>query len=118
MTMIEISAGDRKWTARIDDTPAAREFLAQLPLKLTLEDFGGNEKIAYLPRALTREGAPAAITPKAGDVAFYVPWGNLAIFYRDGHHSPGLILLGRLEDDASKLAEHGSIEITIRRNAQ
>lgn len=115
VTTIEIVAGSRRWTSRIDDTPAARDFLAQLPLELTLTDFGGNEKIADLPRSLTREEAPAAITPKAGDVAFYAPWGNLAIFYRDGHHSPGLILLGRIENNVSALAGGRPITVAINR---
>ncbi|MBK8177276.1 MAG: hypothetical protein IPK66_19075 [Rhodospirillales bacterium] len=114
---IEIVSGDRRWTARIDDTPAARDFLAQLPLKLTLKDFGGNEKIADLPRRLTREGAPDAITPRAGDVAFYAPWGNLAIFYGHGHHSPGLVPPGRIEGDVSALAGGRPVTVSIDRAA-
>ena len=43
LTIIELVAGSRRWTWRMDDTPTARDFLAQLPLKLTLTDFGGNE---------------------------------------------------------------------------
>ncbi|MCD2323050.1 hypothetical protein LQ953_03360 [Sphingomonas sp. IC-56] len=62
MTAVQIVSGSRRWIARIDDGPAARDFLAQLPLELTLEDYGGNEKIADLPRPLTRKGAPGAIT--------------------------------------------------------
>lgn len=115
MTKITIAAGDQQWTAQIEDTPAGREFLAQLPLKLNLKDFGGSEKIADLPRPLTREGAPDAITPKAGDVTFYAPWGNLAIFYRDGHRSPGLIPLGHLERDPAALAAKNPKTVTISR---
>ncbi|MBX9933362.1 MAG: hypothetical protein K2Y56_17805 [Methylobacterium sp.] len=118
MTMIEIIAGDRRWTARIDATPAGRGFLSQLPLELTLNDFGGNEKIADLPRPLTRRDAPKAVTPRAGDVGFYAPWGNLALFYRDGHHSPGLIPLGRIERDESGLAGSGSMKVSIRLAAE
>ena len=114
VTMVEIVAGDQRWTARIDATPAGRDFLAQLPLELTLKDYGGNEKIADLPRPLTRKGAPEAVTPHAGDVAFYAPWGNLALFYRDGKHSPGLIPLGRIEGRADVLAGNGPIKVSIR----
>lgn len=114
MTTIEIAASDRHWTARIKDTPAGRDFLAHLPLTLTLKDFGGNEKIADLPRPLSKEGAPDAVTPRKGDVAFYAPWGNLALFYRDGHHSPGLILLGRIEGDVAGLADGRPIEVSIK----
>ena len=114
MTSIEIVSGSHKWTAKIDDGPAARDFLAQLPLTLTLKDYGRNEKIADLPRPLTREGAPDAVTPQAGDVAFYAPWGNLAIFYRDGLHSPGLIRLGRLDSDPAEFAGKDPLPVRIR----
>jgi hypothetical protein len=115
LTKIEIVAGERRWTARIDATPAARDFLAQLPLELTLKDFAGNEKIADLPHPLTRKDAPDAITPHVGDIAFYAPWGNLAIFYRDGHHSPGLIPLGRIDGEAVGLAGSQPVKVSIRR---
>lgn len=118
MTTVEIVSGTHRWTARIDDGPAARDFLAQLPLELTLKDYGGNEKIADLPRPLTREGAPDAITPREGDVAFYAPWGNVAIFYRDGHHSPGLIRLGQLESDPVEFAGPTPLSVSIRRPAR
>lgn len=114
MTIIEFVSGSRRWTAEIDDGPAARDFLAQLPLTLALQDFGGNEKIADLPRALARDAAPDAMTPRAGDVAFYAPWGNLAIFYRNGQHSSGLIRLGRLQGEPADFGSAGSRNVTIR----
>ncbi|AUW58551.1 hypothetical protein C1T17_11020 [Sphingobium sp. SCG-1] len=115
MMTVEIVSGSRSWTVQMNDGPAARDFLAQLPLTLILKDYGGNEKIADLPHPLTRESAPEAVTPQAGDVAFYAPWGNLAIFYRDGHHSPGLIRLGQLRGDAAKFAGTEPLSVTIRR---
>lgn len=115
MTAIEIEADGKRWTARIVDTPAGREFLAQLPLTLTLKDWAGTEKIADLPRPLTRAGAPSAITPVVGDVTFYAPWGNLAIFYKDGRRSPGLIPLGRIDGDVGLLAAYDGVAVTIRR---
>ncbi|WP_327753206.1 cyclophilin-like fold protein [Sphingobium sp. SJ10-10] len=114
MTTIEIVADSRKWKAHIDDGPAARDFLAQLPLTLTLKDYGGSERIADLPRPLTRKGAPDAVTPRAGNVAFYASWGNLAIFYRDGHQSPGLSLLGRPDGDPMEFAGADPLSVTIR----
>ena len=101
---IRIVAGERVVTARLEDSAAARDFSALLPLRVTLKDYASTEKVADLPRALAVEGAPAAITPVARDLAYYAPWGNLALFYRDGHHSPGLVRLGRIEPDAGQLA--------------
>ena len=53
------------------------------------------------------------MTPKTGDIAFYAPWGNLAIFYRDGHHSPGLIKLGTIDSNAEAFNVSGSLMATI-----
>lgn len=114
MTMIEMVSGARRWRVRLADSPSSRDFLVQLPLKLTLKDYAGTEKIADLPRKLTREGAPAAITPIKGDVTFYAPWGNLAIFYEDGQHSPGLVHLGRIEGDIAGLSGSAPMEVSIR----
>ena len=71
MTTIEIDAGTRQWTAQIADSPSARDFLAQLPLDLTLTDYAATEKVATLPRPLTRDGAPAAVTPRAGEIGYF-----------------------------------------------
>jgi hypothetical protein len=101
---IRINAGDTVLTARLEDSAAAREFEAMLPLRLTLKDYASTEKIADLPRKLSTDGAPAGIDPGAGDITFYAPWGNLAIFYREGRYSPGLVRLGRLELGAEQLA--------------
>tara|TARA_B100000378_G_scaffold273710_1_gene267034 strand:- start:4007 stop:4312 length:306 start_codon:yes stop_codon:yes gene_type:complete len=56
MTMIEIVAGDRRLTAHIGDAPMAREFLAQLPLELSLKDFGGNNGRRPAPTSQARGG--------------------------------------------------------------
>lgn len=83
------------------------------PLTVNMEDFHQTERIAYPPRKLDTSDAPDAATPTAGDLAYYSPWGNLALFYRDGPHSPGLVILGRLDDDADveRLATAARISI-------
>ncbi|MES3151732.1 cyclophilin-like fold protein [Sphingomonas faeni] len=116
MTKIDIDAGTRQWTAQIADSPSARDFLAQLPLDLTLTDYAATEKIATLPRPLTRDGAPAAVTPRAGEIGYYAPWGNIALYHKDGPRSPGLVLLGRIDELSADLASPGDVQVTIRRH--
>lgn len=94
---IVIIAADRRLTAELEDSPAARDFASLLPLDLTLSDYNRTEKVADLPRRLSTRRAPEGVEPKAGDIAYYAPWGNLAIFYRDFGYSRGLVRLGRLE---------------------
>lgn len=114
-TKIQISVDGTVLTAVLNDSKAAQEFAAMLPLTLRLEDYSGTEKISDLPRELTREGAPAGFDPSAGDVTFYVPWGNLALFYRDFRYSEGLVPLGRIEGGVEALSRPGPVTVKIER---
>lgn len=102
---IRIIAGERTLTAELENSAAGRNFAALLPLDLRLSDYNGTEKIADLPRRLSIDGAPEGIDPVVGDLAYYAPWGNLAIFYRDFGFSRGLVRLGRVEGDIDVLAK-------------
>ena len=83
--------------ATLLDNATARDFLSLLPMTLTLEDYASTEKIGYPPRKLSTAGAPAGIDPAVGDITYYAPWGNLAIFYKDFGYSKGLVKLGRID---------------------
>ena len=63
---------------KLNGTRAAEDFLSLLPLELTCKDFNNTEKVAYLPRRLDTQGAPAGFDPQTGSFAYYAPWGNLA----------------------------------------
>ncbi len=102
--------------AVLEDNVTTRDFLALLPLTVKLEDFAATEKIAYLPSKLSTHGAPSAINPKAGDVTYYAPWGNLALFHKDFRRSPGLVKLGRIVEGFDALKVAGASEITIERD--
>ena len=109
---IELTIGGTTVRAVLDDNPTTRDLLSLLPLKLPLKDFGGSEKIAYPPRRLTTDAAPAAATGRTGDLAYYAPWGNLAIFYHDGPRADGPIILGRLTPPGDESALTGDITLT------
>lgn len=100
--------------ATLNDSAAARDFAAQLPLTLNLTDFHQAEKIADLPRRLSTSGAPDGAAPRAGDLAYYAPWGNLAVFYRGGSHATGLIIIGHMADSGIKqLSGADEVDVTI-----
>ena len=102
-------------TATLDDNGSAREFAARLPLSLTLKDYAATEKIADLPGALSIKGSPEAYKPSAGDISYYAPWGNLAIFYKDGHLSSGLVRLGRLDSGIDAMRRPGPVSVRVER---
>ncbi|MGG2397083.1 cyclophilin-like fold protein [Pseudomonas sp. SH1-B] len=116
MHNIRITLGDQIVAISLDDSPASRDFLAQLPLNLDLEDYSATEKIAYLPKKLSTSEAPAGITPKVGDVTYYAPWGNLAIFYKDFSYSRGLIKLGQITSGLEHLRYPGAKQALIERD--
>ncbi len=81
-------------TGTLEDSEAARDFASLLPLSLTLEDYAATEKLSDLQKPLSTSGAPAGITAKVGDLAYYAPWGNFAIFHKNFHYSSDLVRLG------------------------
>src|SRR5882724_3501942 len=100
-------------TATLVNNATSRDFVSLLPLTLTLEDYSATEKISDLPRRLSTEGAPPGSDPSLGDIAYYAPWGNLAMFYKDFRHSSGLIKLGKIDSGIEALKATGSAKVTI-----
>ncbi len=103
-------------TATLNDSAAARDFAAMLPIAVSLEDYAATEKIAYLPRKLSTADAPDGFTPSAGDMAYYAPWGNLAIFHKSFRYSEGLVSLGRIDAGIESFAARGARKVVIERS--
>jgi hypothetical protein len=94
---LKITIGDSVTTATMEDNATARDFLSLLPMSITLKDYNKTEKVSDLPKTLTTKGAQSGIKPRVGDITYYAPWGNLALFYKDFAYSSGLILLGKFD---------------------
>jgi hypothetical protein len=112
---IRIDVDDARLTATLDDTAAARDFVSLLPLTLTLEDYNRTEKISDLPKRLSTQDAPAGVDPSRGDIAYYAPWGNLAIFYKDFGYSRGLVKLGRIDSGVETFDRPGTRKVIMQR---
>ncbi len=111
---IKLTFGENTMMATLYDNPSARDFASMLPLDLRIADFGSNEKIAYLPRKLTVEGHGPFDNERPYDLCYYMPWGNLAMFYADYRH-PGLIRLGRFDQGYEALHIPGEFPLRIER---
>lgn len=114
MLRIQIEVDGNRVIAALDDSEAARDFASLLPLTVTLEDYASTEKIADLPRSLSIRGAPAGTDARQGDLSYYAPWGNLAIFLKDFKYSEGLVKIGRIESGMDVLRRMGGIKASIR----
>jgi hypothetical protein len=114
---IRLTVGDAVLTATLLDSKATREFLSLLPLSLTMNDLFRREKFARLPRAISTEGERRH-TYEVGDLAYWTPGPDVAIFYR--HHGreipdPGIIVLGRVDSGVEALNVPRSVGVTIER---
>lgn len=109
---VRFTFNDLTMTAVLYDNPSARDFHSMLPLELTISDFGGNEKIAHLPRKLTEEGSGPFGNEQPYDLCYYMPWGNLAMFHAT-YRNPGLIRLGRFKEGQEALHVAGEFPLHI-----
>ncbi|MBW5397675.1 cyclophilin-like fold protein [Brachyspira pilosicoli] len=117
-TRIKLTFEGNEIYALINNSKAGNDFLSLLPLNVKAEDFNSTEKIFYLSKKLNIEDEPDGINPKAGDITYYAPWGNIAIFYKDFRYSNNLIYLGKFENtsDIEKLSNiKGNFDIRIER---
>lgn len=102
MSTIVLTIGAQSLPIQLLERPYTQALVAQLPLTLGWEDFAASEKIAYLPTPLDTRLAPDGCDAKAGDLAYYAPWGNLALFYKDAGYARGLIHLGKGNGDIGR----------------
>lgn len=114
---IHLDVDGQSVTATLDESAAARDFAALLPLSLTLEDYAVIERIAYLPRKLATTGASAGVKPETGDINYYAPWGNLAIFVGGNPYASGLVRLGKVDSGLKALQRSGPLKVRIERIA-
>ena len=103
---MNVQIGNQTFTATLADTKAAQEFAQMLPMTITLDDYGGFEKVGSLGRSLTTSNSQ--ITTVAGDIVLYNS-SNIVMFY--GSNSWSYTRLGKI-DDLTGWADalgHGSV---------
>ena len=106
---VRIAVGEKTATAIVYDNPTSKNFVSLFPLTLELEDYNGIEKINLLSQKLTAEGAPKGFDPATGDLTYYEPWGNIALFYKDFGYANGLISLGKITSGLEAFAVSGTV---------
>jgi hypothetical protein len=108
---IRLIVGDRVATATLEDTAAARGFAAMLPVTISMRDLLGREKPGRLPRPLDLDGARREFRYEVGEIAYWAPGNDIAIFYADDGQAipqPGLVRLGTVDAGLDVIATAGS----------
>jgi hypothetical protein len=112
---IRLKVDDEVITVTLIDSETARDFIALLPLTLTMNDLFRRVKFAHLPRAISTE-AKRTHAYEVGDIGYWPPGPDVAIFYRhDGQEipEPGIIVIGKIDSGVEALNVPGSVRVTI-----
>ncbi|EAI3764218.1 hypothetical protein XJ74_07815 [Campylobacter coli] len=96
LMQIKLLFNGKELLVNLEQNEASRRFYNTLPLELEFSDFIGKEKIAHLPKALNAKGS-SAYKPQIGDLFYYVPWGNIGIFYELQNANEDLVFLGKIQ---------------------
>lgn len=110
---IKIQIENDVFTAQLPDSPAARAFIKQLPLNITMQDLNGNEKYHYLSASLPT-AARSAGHIQTGDLMLF---GSdcLVLFYKDFKSSYSYTRLGRITNPQklAALANKKSVKVSF-----
>lgn len=111
---VHLKLNGRVIPATLADNQTAREFVAMLPLTITMHDMFKREKFGPLPRAISGQGARTR-GYQVGDMICWSPGPDVAIFYRhDGQKIRGrLHVLGKLDFGVEEFGVPGPLEVTI-----
>ena len=109
---MQVSDGTHTVVFQLNDSPSAVSLYNQLPFDATVENYGSNEKIFTPPAALDKtDGIEGG--GKAGGIAYFSPWGNIAMYYGNFSSYPGLYLLGEATSGAEQIsALSGTVHFT------
>ena len=91
---ISVHANSNSIVFDLNNSHAAKELYNQLPLTITVDNYGNNEKIFYPPKKLDITDTPLA-NAQLGTLAYYAPWGDVVMFYASFGSASGLYELGK-----------------------
>lgn len=94
----------------LNDSTAASELYAQLPLITEVEPFSNNEMTFY-PEKLAVTGTPLS-DGETGSLSYYEPWGDVVMFYAPCMPNSSLYELGTVVSGAEHI-ENLSGTITV-----
>lgn len=114
MININITVGNKTFTATPEDNDTAKAFVKQLPLTVDMSELNGNEKYNYLTSNLRVDKSTCPDRINEGDLMLYDN-NCLVLFYKTLNTSHRYLKLGHIENTTG-LAESiglGSVEITF-----
>lgn len=113
---IKVTSKEYEIVYELNESKAAKDLYAQLPLTLEVKDFSTNEKTFYPPEKLDISDAPLANAEK-GSLCYYSPWADVVMFYDYLGQGSSLYELGKVvsgKDEIEKM--NGTITVEAYQN--
>jgi hypothetical protein len=73
-------------------------------LTLSFRDLMNKEKMAPLTRELSVQDVPEGDDPLPGDIGYWVPDGNLVLYYGDVEYWNGIVRIGSFDGGRGEIA--------------
>ena len=112
MPEVRITIGDRTFSATLEKTPAAAEFVKMLPLTLRMNELNGNEKYIGLSGKLSAAPECPGMIWK-GDLMLYGR-STLVLFYESFPTSYSYTRIGKIADVKGLKEAVGDREVTVK----
>jgi len=117
MMTMNITVGDTRFTATLEDNETAKAFVKQLPLTVDMSELNGNEKYNYLSSNLSADTSSCPGNINEGDLMLY---GNncLVLFYKTFNTSYSYVKLGHIDNTTglAKAIGSGNVKVTFSVN--
>ena len=110
---ISVKSANYEMIYELNNSQAAKDLYAQLPLTMEVEPFSNNEMTFYPPQKLDTSGTPLS-GGEAGSLSYYEPWGDVVMFYAPCDPNGSLYELGTIisgKEEIDKL--NGSITVSV-----
>lgn len=108
---IKISTAEYELIYELNGSQAAKSLYSQLPLTTEVEPFSNNEMTFYPPDKLDTADTPLS-GGETGSLSYYVPWGDVVMFYAPCTPNNSLYELGKIVSGKENI-EKLTGEITI-----
>lgn len=99
---ISVKSDEYEIIYELNESPAAAQLYAQLPLTAEVEPFSNNEMTFY-PEPLTTEDTPLSLG-EPGSLSYYAPWGDVVMFYAPCTPNGSLYELGTAVSGAENIS--------------
>ena len=109
---ISVKSAGHEIIYELNNSQAARELYAQLPLTTDVEPFSNNEMTFYPPQKLNTADTPLS-GGEPGSLSYYAPWGDVVMFYAPCSPNGSLYEIGTVVSGKENIVNlSGSITVS------